>query len=87
MSVRPIAQQDPVENLTRQYGAETQMARKHLDYLVNCLRSMDGLAEKLAEHGITVDADIGPIGNAAAAARRDLERETGRPTFSFPKPR
>ena len=82
-----LAQRDPVENLSSHYGASTQQARKHLDYLVNCLRAMDGLAAKLSEHGITVGADLGPIGNAAAAARRDLERDTGKPTFSFPKPR
>jgi hypothetical protein len=81
-----LAQSDPVPNLTRQYAECTQAAKKHLEYLVTELRAIDNLADTLTEHGLTVSVDLGPIGNAAAAARRDLEKRKDAPAFKLPRP-
>jgi hypothetical protein len=72
-NVRVLAQQDPVQNMTALYAEDAQNARRHIADLTRLLKQLDEGKEKLAEHGITVDVDLGPIGNAAAAARRDLE--------------
>jgi hypothetical protein len=74
-NVRELAQQDPVPNMTARYGQVVEDARKRLDLFVNCLRVLDGLQDDLAEKGVVVNVDLGPIGNAAAATRRDLERD------------
>ena len=83
-AVRQLAQSDPVPNMASRWGAATARARDAVDNLTLCLRELDKVQEQLRERGMTVDVDLGPIGNAAAAARRDLERDTGR-TFELPR--
>lgn len=83
--IRNIAQSDPVPKLTQQYGEFTRMAKYMLADLTRILRHVDESAATLAEHGITVSVDLGPIGNAAAAARRDLEKQRDGNTFELPR--
>lgn len=83
-AVRVLAQQNPIPNLTSVVGQTITEARDKIDSLTATLRALDKLTETLREHKVTVDVDLGVIGNAAAAARRDLERE--RPTtFELPR--
>jgi hypothetical protein len=84
-AVTQLAQSDPVPAMQQRWVESVQHARKLLDGLVRELRVIDSHAETLAEHGITVTVDLGPIGNAAAAARRDLERDTGKKPFEMPR--
>jgi hypothetical protein len=84
-SVRVLAQSDPVPNLATHLGGSVEVCRKHIEHLTNALRELDKLKEQLAEHKIVVEVDLGPIGNAAAAARRDLEKRSDSPTFSLPR--
>jgi hypothetical protein len=79
-----LAQTDPVPNLTGQAGQLAADARRKLDNLIYTLRELDKIRGTLAEHDITLEVDLGPIGNAAAAARRDLEKKRDQPTFKLP---
>lgn len=81
--VRQLAQSDPVPNLSAQWTDSIVTVRKRIADLTRDLREMDDLADKLADHEINVSAELGPIGNAAAAARRDLERQKPN-TFAMP---
>jgi hypothetical protein len=80
-----IAQSDPVSNLTTNYGTHVLAAKRHLANLVKELRDLDHCRMKALEHGVTLDVDLGPIGNAAASVRRDLEKQKDAPTFALPK--
>lgn len=83
-----LAQSDPVPNMTEQVGQLTADLRSTIAGLTSQLRALDTRIETLREqHDITVSVDLGPIGNAAAAARRDLERERDTPTFRMPEAR
>lgn len=82
-AVREIAQSDPVPNLTSSWGQLAADARRKVDSLTTTLRELDKVTGTLVDHGMKVDVDLGPIGNAAAAARRDLEKDRG-PTFNLP---
>ena len=82
-----LAQTDPVPVLSARWGQTAAEARRKTESLVATLRELDQVAADLEGHGLTVDVDLGPIGNAAAAARRDLDRENPLPTFALPKPR
>lgn len=82
--VRVIAQSDPVPNLTASWGDIVTSARSCVESLTTILRSLDKVQDHLAERGLTVEVDLGPIGNAAAAARRDLEKERPGNTFTLP---
>ncbi len=85
-TVREVAQRNPVPTLAAGWTADIERARNLIDNLTMILRSIDKTARILEErHDIKLAADLGPIGNAAAAARRDLEKQ--QPAgFSLPKP-
>jgi hypothetical protein len=51
--------------------------------LTATLKRMDDEAAALEEAGVTMTYTLGPIGDAAAATRRDLHRDRG-PTFEMP---
>ncbi len=82
--VRVLAQTDPVPVLSTRLGQLAVEARKQLDAFVSTLRELDRTYDTLSEHGFGVTLDLGPIGNAAAAARRDLDRDTGH-KFELPR--
>ena len=79
-----LAQQDPTSTIINRWGDTVTEARARLTAFETSLRELDKLHQQLAERNLTVAVDLGPIGNAAASVRRDLERETGR-TFEMPK--
>lgn len=81
---RAIAQSDPVPNLTANWGTLAAKARHRVDELNSLLRELDKTTAALAEKGMVVSVDLGPVGNAAAAARRDLEKQKPH-TFELPK--
>jgi hypothetical protein len=83
--VRIVAQQDPVPTIVTRWGDAVHTARARVAALTDSLRELDKIAGTLAEKGVVVHVDLGPIGDAAAAARRDLEQEPAR-TFALPKP-
>jgi hypothetical protein len=83
-AVRQLAQSDPLPNLSATWTDTAVEVRRLVDNLNVRLRELDKLQATLAEHDITVDIDLGPIGNAARSTRRDLERDTGR-TFEMPR--
>ena len=74
-TVRGCADRQATEAIARKLEADVMLHKRGI---------IDAKAATLAEHGITVDVDLGPIGNAAAAARRDLER-TSTATFELPR--
>jgi hypothetical protein len=84
-NVRVLAQTDPVPNLTGQWGTLATTARQKVDELASILRSLDKIEQQLGERGLRVSTDLGPIGNAAASTRRDLEKQNDRPTFELPR--
>ena len=82
--VRVISQAGVAENLNSRWSESVSAARKLVDALERELRQMDELASLLQhEHQFTVAADLGPVGNAAAATRRDLV-ERGGTMFAMP---
>jgi ABC-type phosphate/phosphonate transport system substrate-binding protein len=83
-SVRVLAQSDPVPNLTARWAAYVKQAGDLVSELSAVLRDLDKTADQLAEHKVTVSVDLGPIGNAAASTRRDLEKRSDTPTFKMP---
>lgn len=85
-AVRAVAQSDPVPNLTARWGEVAQKTSRAVDVLVVCLRELDSVQEQLANREITVDINLNPVGEAAKAARRDLERQRDEPTFVMPRP-
>lgn len=81
---RALAQTDPTENLSKRFGQVYTQARREIDALSMTLFRLDGLSDQLAEHGIRIDVDLGPIGNSAAAARRDMDKQNVQ-NFALPK--
>jgi hypothetical protein len=83
VEVRAIAQTDPLANRLRSFGDDLKHARALVADLTTVLRRMDEEANALEEAGVTMTYTLGPIGDSAAATRRDLERERG-PKFKMP---
>jgi hypothetical protein len=86
MNVTSAHVPDPLAALTRSVGEDVTDARRLLERLETVLRRIDEKRAKLAdEDGITVDVNLGAVGNAAAAARRTAEAGAVRPTFALPR--
>jgi hypothetical protein len=83
-AVRTLAQSDPLPNLATNLGTTLQAAKSRVAALVSVLRELDILKDLLLEHGLDMDIDLGPVGNAAASVRRDLEKQKPH-TFEMPK--
>jgi hypothetical protein len=83
VEVRAIAQTDPLANRLRSFGDDLKHARALVADLTTVLRRMDEEANALEEAGVTMTYTLGPIGDSAAATRRDLERDRG-PKFTMP---
>jgi hypothetical protein len=82
-NVRLLAQTDPLANRLRGFGDDLKHARALVADLTTVLRRMDEEAAALEEAGVTLTYTLGPIGDSAAATRRDLEPRD-RPTFKMP---
>jgi hypothetical protein len=81
--LRTVAQSDPLANRLRSFGDDLKHAKALTADLTSVLKRMDEEAAALNEAGVTMTYTLGPIGDAAAACRRDLHRE--RPsTFHLP---
>jgi hypothetical protein len=81
--LRTVAQSDPLANRLRSFGDDLRHAKALTADLTTVLKRMDDEAAALQEAGVTMTYTLGPIGDAAAACRRDLHRD--RPTFEMPK--
>lgn len=75
---------DPLPKISGNLGESVAEARRKIDDLTRILRHIDEHRDRLSEHGIEVVVDLGPIGNAAAAVRRDVEKKNDRPVFQMP---
>ena len=86
MSHVKVLTRDPAASLSERLGQLTETAHTRVFDLVGALRELDKVISDLAGHGVSVTVDLGPIGNAAASVRRDLEREAkhDRPQFRMP---
>jgi hypothetical protein len=74
-TVTSLAQTDPTPNLVARWGQLATEARTRVQALEQTLRELDRTQAQLSERNLTVSVDLGQIGNAAMAARRDLEKE------------
>lgn len=81
---RTLAQSDPTENLASRIGELKTTADRQVADLIRTLTDLDHTTRLLTEKGLGIVVDLGPIGNAAAAARRDLEKQKPH-TFEMPK--
>jgi hypothetical protein len=81
--LRQVAQTDPLANRLRSFGDDLKKAKLMVEGLTATLKRMDEEAAALEEAGVTMTYTLGPIGDAAAATRRDLHRDRG-PTFEMP---
>lgn len=83
-TARQIAQSDPVPILSARWGQVAADTRKAVAALDDKLRELDTLTEQLAERDLVVATDLGPVGNAARAARTaSLSDAQARP-FTLP---
>jgi hypothetical protein len=81
--LRTVAQTDPLANRLRSFGDDLRHAKALTADLTTVLKRMDEEAAALNEAGVSMTYTLGPIGDAAAATRRDLHRDRG-PTFEMP---
>jgi hypothetical protein len=81
--LRSIAQSDPLANRLRAFGDDLRHAKALTADLEHVLKRMDEEAQALEEAGVTMTYTLGPIGDAAAACRRDLHKQRG-PEFKLP---
>lgn len=78
--------QTPVPNLTKRWGETVHETRRQVAQLEASLGELAKIKDTLAEHGLTVATDLGPTGNAAAAAfatTQNHKADHAAPTFSL----
>ena len=73
--VHAISQSDPTANRLRSFGEDLRKAKHRVDELTQILKRLDEESAALQEAGVTMTYTLGPIGDAAAACRRDLHKE------------
>ena len=71
--------------LHKQIGERRTDAHRQVAALEGTLRHIDELRAALKEIGVSYDVDLGEIGNAAAAARRQLEVGKVGTKFALPR--
>jgi hypothetical protein len=86
VNVRALTHHDPTSALAKQFGDEVVRAEKAVAHLEDVLRQLDRVTEQLAAlpNPVTVDVDLGEVGNAARSARKVQAMANPRRTFSFP---
>jgi hypothetical protein len=82
--LRTVAQSDPLANRLRSFGDDLKHARALTADLTTVLKRMDEEAQALQEAGVTMTYTLGPIGDAAAACRRDLHKQRSGTEFKLP---
>ena len=85
--VRVLAQTDPTPNIVTRWGEAVTEARTRVSAFEDSLRELDKLRDQLKERDIHVAVDLGPVGNAAAAARRTVADHDTRHAGDFEMPR
>ena len=84
MSAVPLHQQDPLANRLRAFGEDVKHAKALVADLTSVLKRMDEESAALTESGVQMTYTLGPIGDAAASTRRDMDKpRTGR--FEMPR--
>lgn len=81
--VRVLAQRNPLANRLRAYGDDLLTAKAMIHDLTHLLKRLDEEAAALTEQGLTMTVTLGPVGDAAAATRRDMEKPNTR-QFTLP---
>lgn len=82
--IRVLASASPTPNLTRQLGEELDTAKALLSQLVASFTRLDGLRDKLTEHGIIgLDVDLGEVGKSALNTHRLVVNARGKTTFTL----
>jgi hypothetical protein len=82
--IRHLTHQDPTEAQTKRLGSEVVLAKNLVADLERVLERLDEVTEQLRGKGVTVDVDLGEVGNAARSARKVQAMASPRRTFSFP---
>ena len=82
--VRVLAQTDPIANRLHNFGDTLRKAKTRLHELEALLKTLDEEAAALTDAGVTMTYTLGPVGDAAASTRRDLQ-PTGKPAFEMPR--
>jgi hypothetical protein len=83
-TVRQLAQTDPTANRLRSFGDDLKHAKALVADLTTVLKRLDEEGAALTEAGVTMTYTLGPIGDSAAAARRDMVERAG-PRFQMPQ--
>lgn len=83
--VRVLAQTDPLANRLRSFGDDLKHAKALTADLTSVLKRLDEEAASLTEAGVTMTYTLGPVGDAAASTRRDLDK-TRAASFELPRP-
>jgi hypothetical protein len=81
---RVLTHLDPTIALAKQIGDEIVYVKDIVATLERGLARLDKATEQLRGHGVTVDVDLGEVGNAARSARKVQAMASPRRTFSFP---
>lgn len=86
-AVTALAQSDPTENLAARIGELKAEADRQVSALAWTLKAIDNTTAILGEKGLGIVVDLGPIGNAAMAARRTTEEHKSRHDHDFQLPK
>lgn len=79
-----LGQRDATENIGQQFLEEVTRAKGLIRDLERSLQRLDEAKEGLRGHGVSFEVDLGDVGNAAAAARRQVAKAPARTTFAYP---
>lgn len=82
--IDPRVHGDPLANRLRTFGDDLKTAKTLVSDLTHILKRLDDEAAALTQAGVTMTYTLGQVGDAAAAARRDLQ-PTGKPAFEMPR--
>ena len=83
--ITQLANQSPVRALTTRLGELKDQADRELAHFVSTLKRIDETTDLLHAHGITTHVTLGPVGDSAAAARRDLAAQKPGRDFELPR--
>ena len=82
--IDPRIQGDPIANRLHNFGDTLRKAKTRLHELEALLKTLDEEAAALTDAGVTITYTLGPVGDAAASTRRDLQ-PTGKAAFEMPR--
>jgi ApbE superfamily uncharacterized protein (UPF0280 family) len=82
--VSALTHQDPIQAMSTRLGNEIDRTMSLVKDLERALERLDEVTEQLRGKGVTVEVDLGEVGNAARSARKVQAMASPRRTFSFP---